>query len=144
LGQHDLHKKAELKPTSANFEFMMSLSNGFITYSFAPARIASAISTGSFSVVQNMTTGLPPPRSRRSARRKSKPFITGMFQSSKIASGMLLRQRSSASCPSPASSTAKLMSSRMRRATLRITVLSSTIKHFRIDPPGPMLIPCNA
>src|SRR6185295_15113478 len=51
-----------------------------------------------------------------------------MVQSSKIASGIVRRHACSASSPSPASSISKRMSSRMRRATLRITRLSSTTR----------------
>src|SRR6185437_8478724 len=82
----------------------------------------------SFSVVQKTTTGLSPPAARRSCRRKSRPFITGMFQSSSTTSGIFLRQASRASLPSAASSMTKCISSRMRRATFRTTRESSTMR----------------
>ncbi len=56
------------------------------------------------------------------------PFITGMFQSSSTASGMAARHHARASMPSAASAISKPMSSRTRRATLRITRLSSTTR----------------
>src|SRR3546814_1575335 len=58
-----------------------------------------------FSVVQNTTLGRCANARSRSARRKSIPLITGMFQSSRITSGVLSRHASSASRPSPASVT---------------------------------------
>src|ERR1051326_602955 len=82
----------------------------------------------SFSVVQNTTTGVSPPAVPRSVRRKSMPFITGMFQSSRITSGICLRHASMASLPSAASSMAKCKSSSMRRATFRTTFESSTMR----------------
>src|SRR5262249_6704314 len=112
-------------PTWENFAWMMSLSNGFMMYSLAPAWIASWMWLMSFSVVQNTTTGLAPPSILRSARRKSIPFMTGMFQSSRIASGILARHASIAFCPSAASAIAKESPSRMRRATMRMTFESS-------------------
>src|SRR5581483_3739272 len=56
------------------------------------------------------------------------PSMTGMFQSSRTASGIDLRHWSSASRPFSASADEKLSSSRMRRATFRITALSSTTR----------------
>ena len=81
-----------------------------------------------FSVVQNTTLGLAARLASRSAFRKSIPLITGMFQSSSTTSGTAARQLSSASRPSPASLTVKLSVSRMWRATLRITLESSTTR----------------
>src|ERR1043165_8848316 len=52
-----------------------------------------------------------------------------MFQSSRIASGNCLRQASSACPPSSASTIWNSSPSRMRRATLRMTLESSTTKH---------------
>ena len=67
---------------------MISLSKGFMMYSLAPALSASWIWARSFSVVQNTTLGASPPDILRSRRRKSIPFMTGMFQSSRIAFGI--------------------------------------------------------
>ena len=75
----------------------MSPSNGFMMYSSAPASSASRMWSRSFSTVQNTTTGASPPGSWRSWRRKSRPSITGMFQSSRMASGMAVRHQASAS-----------------------------------------------
>src|ERR1700742_4187635 len=55
--------------------------------------------------------------------------MTGMFQSSRIASGRPRLQTSSAFSPSSASTIWKSSPSRMRRATLRITLESSTTRH---------------
>src|SRR3569833_3142530 len=51
-----------------------------------------------------------------------------MFQSSRMASGNLRRQASSACYPSSASSMVNSRPSRMRRATFRMTLESSTTK----------------
>ena len=75
----------------------MSPSNGFMMYSSAPASSASRMRSRSFSTEQNTTFGRSPPGSRRSRRRNSSPFITGMFQSSRMASGMAARHQASAS-----------------------------------------------
>src|SRR6476660_7105347 len=59
-----------------------------------------------------------------------------MFQSSSTASGIALRHCSSACCPSSASVILKSRPSRMRRATLRMTLESSTTKQvFMGSPP---------
>src|ERR1700733_7229169 len=55
-----------------------------------------------------------------------------MFQSSRIASGIWRRQFSTASSPFSASAIWKSSPSRMRRATLRMTLESSTTKHVFI------------
>src|SRR5215207_9110204 len=55
-----------------------------------------------------------------------------MFQSSRMASGSPLRHWLSACCPSSASTILKSNPSRMRRATLRITLESSTTMHVFI------------
>src|SRR6516165_676503 len=57
-----------------------------------------------------------------------------MFQSSSTASGMWRRQTSSACSPSSASDISKSRPSRIRRATLRITLESSTTRQFFIAP----------
>ena len=91
------HERALIRAMEElHFDSMISESNGFMMYSSAPDRIASAIWERSFSVVQNTTFGESPPGSRRSALRKSMPFITGMFQSSRTASGIAERHASSA------------------------------------------------
>src|SRR6266851_3820008 len=107
---------------------MISVSNGFMMYSFAPAPTASWMCLMSFSVVQKTTTGTAPPLIRRRARRNSMPFITGIFQSSSMASGICRKQAAMASWPSAASSMANSSSSRIRRATLRTTRESSTMR----------------
>src|SRR5262245_48614734 len=89
----------------------------------------------SFSVVQNTTLGPSPPGKRRSERRKSYPSIFGMFQSRRMASGSLLRQASSACSPSSASTIWKSSPSRILRATLRMTLESSTTKQVFIAQP---------
>src|SRR5438876_12126742 len=58
--------------------------------------------------------------------------MTGMFQSSRIASGKARLQTSSAFSPSSASMIWKSRPSRMRRATFRMTLESSTTKHVLI------------
>src|SRR5215467_13087762 len=55
-----------------------------------------------------------------------------MFQSSSTASGIWLRQTSSACSPSSASVISNSSPSRMRRATLRMTLESSTTKQLFI------------
>src|SRR5262247_1497329 len=55
-----------------------------------------------------------------------------MFQSSRIASGILPRQASSACSPSSASAISNSSPSRIRRATLRMTLESSTTKQVFI------------
>src|SRR5713226_7956385 len=55
-----------------------------------------------------------------------------MFQSSSTASGICRRQASSACSPSSASAIWNSRPSRIRRATLRITLESSTTKQFFI------------
>ena len=141
LGQR--HVRAQATPTSCKFPSSVSRSTGFMTYSSAPASIAARIWSMLFSVVQKTTRGrssIPKSRSLK-APRNSIPLITGMFQSSRITSGRLARQKVSASCPSAASSTEKDMLSRICRATLRMTLLSSTTRQdFDIKltprPPG--------
>ncbi len=54
----------------------------------------------------------------------------GMFQSSRIASGMCAAQASSAALPSSASLTFMPRSSMIRRATFRITAESSTTRQL--------------
>jgi hypothetical protein len=61
------------------------------------------------------------------ALRNSRPSITGMFQSSKIASGIWTVQLSTACWPSAASLVSKPSSSNIFRATIRTTFESSTI-----------------
>src|SRR6185295_6448108 len=58
--------------------------------------------------------------------------MTGMFQSSKTASGSWRLQASSALAPSSASMIWKSRPSRIRRATLRMTLESSTTRHVLI------------
>src|SRR6185312_15783511 len=58
--------------------------------------------------------------------------MTGMFQSSSTASGRPRLQISSAFSPSSASTIWKSNPSRMRRATFRITLESSTTRHVLI------------
>src|SRR5262245_56108404 len=58
-----------------------------------------------------------------------------MFQSSRIASGSCLRQASSACSPSSASTIWKSSPSRILRATLRMTLESSTTKQVFIAQP---------
>src|SRR5438105_10170481 len=62
--------------------------------------------------------------------------MTGMFQSSRTASGMASLQDASACSPSSASVIWKSMSSRMRRAIFRTTLESSTTRQvFIFRPP---------
>ncbi len=61
----------QISPTSWNLASTISLSNGFMMYSFAPALSARAMCATSFSVVQNTTLGTSPPGRRRIALRKS-------------------------------------------------------------------------
>src|SRR6476469_9199175 len=61
--------------------------------------------------------------------------MTGMFQSSRTASGMARLQTSSAFSPSSASMIWKSSPSRIRRATLRMTLESSTTRHVLIFSP---------
>src|SRR5215475_383928 len=110
----------------------MSLSNGFMMYSLAPACSARAMCATSFSVVQDTTFGTSPPGMRRRLPRNSYPSITGMFQSSSTASGIARLQISSAFSPSSASTIWKSRPSRIRRATFRITLESSTTRHVLI------------
>src|SRR5262245_26508089 len=65
--------------------------------------------------------------------------MTGMFQSSSTASGSSRLQASSAFSPSSASMIWKSRPSRIRRATLRMTLESSTTRHVLIL--GPLLLP---
>src|ERR1041384_3775493 len=58
-----------------------------------------------------------------------------MFQSSRIASGISRRHASTACWPSSASEILKSNPSRMRRATLRMTLESSTTKQLFMAPP---------
>src|SRR3954453_22749101 len=58
--------------------------------------------------------------------------MTGMFQSRRTASGISRLQTSSAFSPSSASTIWKSRPSRIRRATLRITLESSTTRHVFI------------
>ena len=60
-----------------------------------------------------------PPSAKRSARKNSMPFMTGMFQSRRMTSGMWAIQLSYATCPSSASSTVKFKSSTILRAIMR-------------------------
>src|SRR5574338_447272 len=83
----------------------------------------------SVSVVQNTTTGALPASLFLSSFRKSMPFISGMFQSSRMTSGIRFWQAAMACRPSAASSTAKFSDSRMRLATRRMTRESSTTRH---------------
>src|SRR5882724_7536473 len=86
----------------------------------------------SFSVVQNTTLGWSPPGMRRRLPRNSYPSITGMFQSSRMASGNPRLQISSAFSPSSASMIWKSSPSRIRLATFRMTLESSTTRHVLI------------
>src|SRR5215471_14841007 len=61
--------------------------------------------------------------------------MTGMFQSSSTASGSWRLQCSSAFSPSSASMIWKSRPSRIRRATLRMTLESSTTRHVLILRP---------
>src|SRR6478609_4521703 len=66
--------------------------------------------------------------------------MTGMFQSSRTASGMARVHICSACSPSSASTTWKSRPSRIRRAILRITLESSTTRHVLIwSSPGRLL-----
>src|SRR6202008_1913402 len=65
----------------------------------------------------------------------SKPSMTGMFQSSSTASGIARLQASSALAPSSASMILKSRPSRIRRATFRMTLESSTTRQVFIAPP---------
>ena len=56
------------------------------------------------------------------------PFMFGMFQSSRIISGMWARQAASAVTPSSASAVVEAEILKMRQATLRMTRLSSTTR----------------
>src|SRR6476659_10583371 len=56
----------------------------------------------------------------------------GIFQSSRMASGRVSRHFESACWPSSASTISKSSPSRIRRATLRMTLESSTIKQVRM------------
>ena len=87
------------------------------------------------------TRGASLPGSRRSRRRNSGPSITGICQSSSTAWGMWVRHQASASAPSPASATSKPRSSRIRRATLRMTRLSSTTRQV-FTPANSLRWPC--
>src|SRR5690606_29208850 len=82
-------EKGQMRPTWENFVWMISLSKGFMMYSFAPAASASWMCWRSFSVVQNTTATRSPPGSARSSLRNSMPSMTGMFQSSNTPSGSL-------------------------------------------------------
>ena len=61
----------QIRPTSWNLAVTMSLSNGFMMYSLAPACSARAMCATSFSVVQNTTFGTSPPGMRRRLPRNS-------------------------------------------------------------------------
>ena len=65
------------------------------------------------------------------------PVITGMFQSSRIRSGIATPQRASASWPFSASVTRKPRLSTTRRETERMTRESSTIRQLRPSGEGP-------
>ena len=67
----DSRAAGQISPTSWNLASTISLSNGFMMYSFAPACSARAICATSFSVVQNTTFGRSPSGIRRSERRNS-------------------------------------------------------------------------
>src|SRR5688500_15455760 len=129
-GIHRLEPHA--MPMSSNLSCSVSWSNGFITYSSAPAAIASRIWPGSYSVVQKTTLGFRPSGLARSALMNSIPLITGMFQSSRITSGMLARQWSSAVRPFSASSALMPIVSTMWRETFRMTRESSTMRQVFI------------
>src|SRR5205085_6695773 len=94
----------------------------------------------SFSVVQKTTLGLSPPACLRSATMNSMPLITGMFQSSRIRSGIASAHLPSASSPFSASLTSKPKLSTIWRETLRITRESSTIRQLFI-PGFPVGLP---
>src|SRR6187551_948545 len=64
-----------------------------------------------------------------------------MFQSSKIASGSCFRHASSACSPSSASTIWKSRPSRIRRATFRMTLESSTTRHVLIVASASSLSP---
>src|SRR6266542_7012109 len=61
----------QIKPTSWNLASTISLSNGFMMYSLAPACRARAMCATSVSVVQNTTFGRSPPGMRRNALSKA-------------------------------------------------------------------------
>ena len=61
--RHGHAGRRQINPTSWNFASTMSLSNGFMMYSLAPACSARAICATSFSVVQNTTFGRRRPAS---------------------------------------------------------------------------------
>src|SRR3982074_3006513 len=61
----------QISPTSWNLASTISLSNGFMMYSLAPACSARAICATSFSVVQNTTLGWSPPGVRPRLPRNS-------------------------------------------------------------------------
>src|SRR5947208_641144 len=86
----------------------------------------------SFSVVQNTTLGASPPGMRRRLPRNSYPSMIGMFQSRRMASGKPRLQTSRAFSPSSASTIWKSRPSRIRRATFRMTLESSTTRHVLI------------
>src|SRR5882757_1017556 len=67
----DRNPRDQISPTSWNFAVTISLSNGFMMYSLAPACSARAMCATSFSVVQNTTLGMSPPGMRRRLPRNS-------------------------------------------------------------------------
>src|SRR5690606_12747795 len=71
MGQAGRRNRHHSIPIWASLDWMMSLSNGFMMYSSAPAPIASLMCRRSFSVVQNTTIGERPCSLARSVRRKS-------------------------------------------------------------------------
>src|SRR5262249_40346767 len=60
-GSDGVQAAASTNPTSLNLSVTMSLSNGFMMYSSAPASSARAMWSMPFSVVQNTTLGASPP-----------------------------------------------------------------------------------
>ena len=116
-------------------------SNGLVTKPSAPAAMPRPTNSGSCSVVQNTTLGRAPPAAARNAVMNSIPVITGMFQSSRIRSGMAAWQRASASWPFSASVTRKPRLSTTRRETERMTRESSTIRQLRPSGEGACATP---
>ncbi len=115
---------------------MTSLVNGFMTYSSAPASMARiiwdiSVSVVTITILMSLKAGLA-----RTLFKTSRPFISGMFQSSSInAGGSTARNFRRASCPWMASQVSKPMSRSMEPRMDLIALESSTIM-TRIDPSG--------
>src|SRR5690349_21571332 len=101
---------------------------GFIRYSLAPAMSARATLGGAVSLV-TITTSISSKRwSARTCFTNSRPFMTGMFQSTSatFGGGSLPFRRSSASLPFSASSTWKPLEFKARASLSRAVRESST------------------